>query len=255
MANVPAARNVLKIVKYLAAQSSPSRATTIARDLDLPRSSTYHLIKVLQDEGFVVHFPEERSFSLTPLVSDIGSSYTRSYKLELLARPLAKKLITRVRIPAVAQVGVLRGNDVIYLAQERSTGAPGIVTQVGVSVPAHRTATGRAILSRLPAAQVRALYPSSASLIVGTELAPMSMRSFKHTLAVARERGWAQECEENAPELGSVSAAALDNGGHPVVAITLTFRVRGMTEETWNVLGEAVRISGEALGMRVRGKI
>ena len=38
-------------------------------------------------------------------------------------------------------------------------GRPPLVTDVGVRLPAHLTASGRAILAPLPAAQVRALYP------------------------------------------------------------------------------------------------
>ena len=45
---------------------APLPASAIARDLELPRSSTYHLLNVLKDEGFVVHLPEQRRYGLVP---------------------------------------------------------------------------------------------------------------------------------------------------------------------------------------------
>ena len=47
----------------------------------------------------------------------------------------------------------------LYVIEERAPGRPPLVTEVGVRLPAHLTASGRAILAALPTAQVRALYP------------------------------------------------------------------------------------------------
>lgn len=57
VANVPAATQAIGILKLLAAQAAPMLAAVIARDLGLPRSSIYHLLAVLYEEGFVVHLP------------------------------------------------------------------------------------------------------------------------------------------------------------------------------------------------------
>ena len=59
---------------------------------------------------------------------------------------------------------VLQGSDVLYVIEERAPGRPPLVTDVGVRLPAHLTASGRAILAGLPPAQVRALYPGRAAI-------------------------------------------------------------------------------------------
>ena len=45
--SVPAAEQALAVLRYLARHSGPVPAATIARDLGLPRSTTYHLLAVL----------------------------------------------------------------------------------------------------------------------------------------------------------------------------------------------------------------
>lgn len=62
MSTVPAAAQVLAILRYLAGQAGPVAAAAISRDVRLPRSTTYHLLDTLIREGFVVHLPEERRY-------------------------------------------------------------------------------------------------------------------------------------------------------------------------------------------------
>lgn len=53
-------------------------------------------------------------------------------------------------------------------------GRPALVTDVDVRLPSHLTASGRAILAGLPAAQVRALFPSAATFADRTGTGPRS---------------------------------------------------------------------------------
>ena len=64
-----------------------------------------------------------------------------------------------------AHLAVLHGRDVLYVVEERAAGRPPLVTDVGVRLPAHLTASGLAMLAALPPAQVRALFPSRAAFV------------------------------------------------------------------------------------------
>ena len=48
-----------------------------------------------------------------------------------------------------AHLAVLHGRDVLYVLEERAPGRAPLVSDVGVRLPAHLTASGRAILARL----------------------------------------------------------------------------------------------------------
>ena len=81
------------MLRLLAAHPGPVPAATIARDLGLPRSTTYHLLAVLVREGFVVHLPEERRYGLGVAAFELGSAYARQAPLQRLARPLLARLV------------------------------------------------------------------------------------------------------------------------------------------------------------------
>ena len=110
----------------------------------------------MAEEGFVTHLPEERRYGLGVAAFEIGSAYSRQEPLQRLARPLMARLVD---VRHTAHLAVLHGREVLYVVEERAPGRP-LVTDVGVRLPAQLAASGRAMLAALPAAQVRALFPS-----------------------------------------------------------------------------------------------
>ena len=124
--------------------------------------------------GFVVHFPDERTYGLGMAAFEIGSAYLRHEPLEMLARPVLGRLVARVG--ETAHLGVLHGAETLYLLKEQpamSRIPVTLVTDIGVRLPAHLTASGRSILAHLPAAQVRALFPSARGFVDRTGQGPV----------------------------------------------------------------------------------
>ncbi len=254
MSSVPAARQTLQILKYLAGHGSPVRASTISRDLGLPRSTTYHLMRVLQDEGFVVHSPEDQAFGLSSLLTEIGSTVLSANTLARLADPILAQLVGETKLPIVAHLGVLEHSDVLYASKVSATRAPALVTSIGVRLPAHLTATGRAMLALLPIEQLRAIYPATQSITTRTGPERTTTAQLDELLAETRSRGWAVEDGDVTLEYASVAAAVLDHNGYPAAAIGLTFR-RSIVDDThWLKLGRATRNAAAALTQRIRGK-
>lgn len=222
---VPAADQTLAILTHLAAQRGPVPAATIAAALGIPRSTVYHLLAVMQERGFIVHLPEERRYGLGIAAFELSSGFSRQQPLARLGRPLVAALVDR--LGESGHLAVLHGRDVLYLVEERAPRRPSLVTDVGVRLPAHLTATGRAMLAVLPPAQLRALYPDVAAFagraaLDGDEHA-WSYGRLKRVLAVVREQGWAGEDGEVTGGLASVGSVVLDHVGWPAAAIAVTY--------------------------------
>jgi DNA-binding IclR family transcriptional regulator len=200
-----------------------------------------------------VHYPEDRTYGLSSLVSELGTASLRSIRLASLASPLMEKLVARSPIPVVAHLAVLSGTDVVYAARVQGLRAPTTVSAIGVHLPAHLTATGRALLAALPRTQVRALYPSKHELILRTAIGPSSLANLDGVLADARTRGWATELGEITTEYASVGAAAVDRNGYPAAAIGVTFRADAVGE-AWDTLGTATAETASALSARLTGR-
>jgi DNA-binding IclR family transcriptional regulator len=251
---MPAARSALGVLRVLAARGGPLRATTLARELDVPRSSMYQLLAVLRDEGFIVHYPEDRTYGLSDLVAQLGSAASASERIGRLARPLLERLVASAAVPVVAHLAVLGGADVVYAGRVQGFRAPTTVSEVGVRLPAHLTATGRAMLAALPRPQLRALYPSRDTLTHRNAAGPSTLAELDALLGTVRDRGWAGEEGDVTPEYASVGAAALDRNGYPAAAIGVTFLRAAVDEPTRDVLSAAPVAAAAALTSRLTGR-
>lgn len=248
---MPAARSAVRILTHLARQAGPVPAAALARDLGLPRSSVYQLLAVLVDEGLVVHLVEERTYGLGLGTLDLGSAYTRQAPLARLARPLVARLADTTGHNA--HLAVLHGRDVLYLVEHRVPYGPALVTDVDVRLPSHLTASGRAVLAALPAAQVRTLYPDAAAFVDRTGVGPTNPRALREVLRAVRERGWALEDGEVTPGLASVATAARDHTGHPVAAVALTFLAERVSDDERAALAAATTRATDELSRRLGG--
>ena len=248
---VPAAEQVLSLLRRMASQPGPSAAAALARDLGLPRSTTYHLLAVLVREGFVVHLPEERRYALGVNAFDLGGAFSRQVPLARLARPVLARLVDAVGHSA--HLTVLHGREALYVVEERAPGRPPLVTDVGVRLPAQLTASGRAVLAASPAAQVRALFPDAGAFVDRHGSGPASLSALRRLLTDVRQRGYAVEDGEVTPGLASVAAAVHDHAGRAVAGVAITFAVDDVPAAGRPALAVAVRSAADELSRRIGG--
>ncbi|WP_166844507.1 IclR family transcriptional regulator [Isoptericola sp. BMS4] len=249
MGDVPAARSALRVLAYLAAQAGPSPAAAVAQHLGLPRSTVYHLLSVLMDEGYVTHLPEEHRYGLGTASLALGSAYARQAPLARLARPVVARLVETTG--ENAHLAVLNGREVLYLVEQRAPRRPTLVSDVDVRLPSHLTASGRAVLARLPAAQVRALFPSSSVLADRTGVGPRTLRDLREVLRETRRRGHAVEDGEITPGIASVAHAAVDHTGYPVAGVALTFLSEDVDDARRDDLAAAAGRAATEIGRRL----
>lgn len=232
------------MLSLLARQRGPVAARTIAAALDLPRSTVYHLLSAMRDHGFVVHLASERRWGLGTAAFELAGGFARQQPLARLGRPLVAALADRVG--ESAHLAVMTGRDVLYLVEERAPRRPALITEVGVRLPAHLTATGRAMLALLPPAQVRALYPDAASFANRTGRGPRRLSDLRALLRSARSDGYATEDGEVTIGFRSVAVAVGDHAGWPAAALAVTWP--GEVHRDVAALAATVREAASALG-------
>lgn len=250
MSQVPAATKAMRVLKFLASQPDPVPLDRIMRACNLPRSTAYHLMNAMAEEGFVTHLADDRRYGLGVAAFEVGSGYSRQAPLQRLARRHLAALTDRVG--ESAHLAVPHGRDVLYVIEERAPGRPPLVTEVGVRLPAHLTASGRAILAALPNAQVRALYPDREAFVQRHGVGPSSLSALRAILAETRQRGLATEDGEVTPGFSSIAACVLDHNELPLAGVAVTYPADGRADTV--EIAEAVRTTAAALTRRVRGR-
>ena len=85
----------------------------VARETSLTRAAARRFLLTLEDLGYVR--AEDRRFSLTPRVLELGYSFLSSLTLPEIAQPHLRELVGYVN--ESSSVSVLDGSDIVYVAR------------------------------------------------------------------------------------------------------------------------------------------
>jgi len=218
MRMVPALDRGLRVLDLLATRREPMAASALARDLDIPRSAVYEIINTLARHG-AVHVDDARGVSLGRQLFVLGSAYAQSLDLISLAQPVAHAVMTRSH--ETVQVGVLDGEDVIYLVKAESPQAIRLVSTVGSRLPAHCTALGKMLLAELPPEVLRSVL-GDGPLRSMTSRSQTDPEALSRELADTKAAGLAWERGESNPEVVCVAAPVRDATGEVVAAMSIS---------------------------------
>lgn len=249
---MPAVRNTVSLLRKLASSTRPLGAASLSRSLGMPRSSTYQLLQVLIDEGLVVHIPELRAYSLGLGVFELGSAYLRHEPLEFLARPILAKLAAAAR--ETAQLGILHGHESLYLLKQQPALPVPLVTDVGVRLPAHLTASGRAVLALLPVNQVAAIFDKPANFVDRTGVGPANLAQLNALLETERKHKWVIEEGSVTDGVVCIASAATDHAGRPVASVVVSFLGLTQPRERIPEISQLVVKAADALTRRLGGQ-
>ncbi|SEG12501.1 transcriptional regulator, IclR family [Actinacidiphila yanglinensis] len=118
----------------------------------LPLPTIHRLMRTLVDCGYVRQQPNRR-YALGPRLIRLGESASKL--LGTWARPFLAELVEATG--ETANMALLDGDEVVYVAQVPSRHSMRMFTEVGRRVLPHSTGVGKALLAQLPPEQVRAL--------------------------------------------------------------------------------------------------
>jgi DNA-binding IclR family transcriptional regulator len=198
--------------------------TKLAADLRLNKSSIHRTLAALRHRGFVEQ-DQNGNYRLGPSLLAIADSHLRDESLRSLIHNALAALCARAG--ETCHLGVLTGEQVVYIDKVEPQRAIRIWSEIGWRNPALTTALGRAILS-----QKYVDFESFAAAFTGTlPLRPphsrVTLRQVWQELLEARRRGFSREEQENEPGVTCIGVAIL-RGTQPVAAISITAPVERM---------------------------
>jgi IclR family transcriptional regulator, pca regulon regulatory protein len=198
----------------------PGRGQTlaeVARDTQLPRAAVRRFLLTLEELGYVRS--EDRRFSLTPRVLELGYAYLSALSLPEIAQPHLRLLVGQV--DESCSMSVLDDTDIVYVAREPTRRIMTVAISIGTRFPAYATSMGRAMLSQLPEAELRAVLARShpRSLTPKTISGPEQLL---FEMARVRQQGWALVDQELEDGLRSIAAPVRNPRGQTLAAVNLS---------------------------------
>jgi IclR family transcriptional regulator, pca regulon regulatory protein len=224
----------------------------IADELEMSRSTTHRYVTTLVALGYLEQ-GASRKYRLGLRVTDLGMSALNSTDLRKHAHPYLEEL--RQRTSYTANLGVLEGNDVLYLdrvaSYRRRQSQQDLNLDVGSRLPAHCTSMGKLLLAYLPDVERREQIAS----IRLAKRGPNTITSKKALLADLREirlSGLAVDDEELAPRLYAIAAPVRDHTREVVAAVNLVaYNSRIQLDELVGALGPHLVSTADRVSARL----
>jgi DNA-binding IclR family transcriptional regulator len=186
----------------------------LAERLGLARPTVHGLLQTLQVHGFVEKDRHSDKYQLGPGLLQLGYSYLDLNELRARSLVYADRLATRAG--AAVRVGVMHGPSVVVVHHVFRPDATLQILEVGLQLPVHASALGKAILAWLPEAVVDDLTSEPLPQLTRQTLSAQALRQ---ELARIREAGIAVERDEAVLGESSLAAPIFDHAGHPAGAI------------------------------------
>jgi IclR family acetate operon transcriptional repressor len=201
----------LALLEVLAAAGNPLGVGEVADLTGLPQGTVHRLLQTLQQRGYVRR-DLARKYSLGTGAIRLADAAQRA-----LARSARPHLAELVRLSGeTANLAVLEGDDVVYVAQISSPHTLRMFAEVGRHVPPHSTAVGKVLLAALPRDNALAVLRRT-GLAARTPATITDLDTFTAELDRVAAQGWAADEEEQ--EIGVRCIAVPVTGGPgPVVA-------------------------------------
>jgi DNA-binding IclR family transcriptional regulator len=116
---------------------------------------------------------------------------------------------------------LLDGDEAVYVAKVEGDKPYRMASRVGMAIPLHCTAIGKAMLAELPEADVRAVLHRTGAVRRTPRTITDPDEMVAH-LAGVRDRGWAVDDEENEAGVRCVGAAVIGLIGRVVGAVSVS---------------------------------
>jgi DNA-binding IclR family transcriptional regulator len=210
--------NALRLLLMFRTQNS-IRVSEAGEAIGVARSTAHRLLAMLQYHGFVVQDEPSRDYRAGPALVDVGLAVVRHMDIRVQARPFLERLAADVE--ETVHLAVLRGPEIVFVDSVETSRAVRVGSRTGVSMPAHCTAVGKAMLSRLSREQLHELYPGGR--LKGITKNSISTRAeLERELEDIRERGYAINDAESEPDLVAIAMPVAGNSSGAVGAVTIS---------------------------------
>lgn len=241
-------QSVDRAIRVLTALQGARRMSLseLATRLELAPSTTHGIVRTLVEHGMVVQERGSSRYQLGPGVLRLGNVYLDTLELRSKTIPWAEDLARRTGL--AVRTGVLLIDDVVIIHHEPRPDGSRQMPEVGIVIPVHASALGKAMLAFLPDDEERVVRSESTMRSMTGETLT-SPKDLAKQLAEVRSTGIAVEQDEAVIGESALASPVFDSAG-TVGAIGVVIPTGGAAalHDVRDIVRETARALSRELG-------
>lgn len=231
----------LDVLGALVRPGGPHRLAEIARYTGIAKPTAHRMLQTMTESGFAVA-AAGGSYHVGPRLLGMAAAALAGSRDSQFARPVLVDL--QRRTGHTVHYAVRHGSDAVYVDKAEPEQAYRMTSRVGGQVPLYCTAVGRAILSRLPEAEVTEIL-GTGPLPARTPHTLTDPGRIRTALSEVDEHGYVSESEQNEPDVRCVAAPVVDGLGNVAGAISVSGLTFTVDDESVAIFGPMVRAAAD----------
>ncbi|AKJ41249.1 IclR family transcriptional regulator domain-containing protein [Pragia fontium] len=232
----------IAILQYLAESGGSASVTVLSEKLDLPLSTSFRLLKTLENAGFIYQDAQLGWWHIGLGLFTVGSSYSRNSDVVSVARPFMRRLMALSG--ETANLAICNSNEAVLISQCECQSMIRMCAPIGSRLPLHASGAGKALIYSLPEEEILEVIVSN-GLKVFTDNTLNSFNQLIQDLAQSKQRGFSIDNEEHAIGLNCI-ASAIFNQNHDVVAsVSISGPSTRVVQERFEELGKLVHTTAQ----------
>jgi DNA-binding IclR family transcriptional regulator len=234
----------LDILEYVAGSRRPPSFSQLLANLEIPRSSLFHLLNNLQGRGFIARDPDADGYQLGARLGKLAKSVPQP-SLGAQVAPYVEQLSAELNETCGFYIRVEDTVEVIVSAI--STQALTYTMKVGVRAPLYAVSAGKIALAELQPDALKE-YFGRVVLTRATPQTILSKHRLKQELRAVRASGFAYSRDEFTPGITAIATAVRRDGAF-LGALNVAVPSVRFTPDREAQFREALRVSAHGLAV------
>ncbi len=138
-------KNAMRILRLFNAKQKELGLTSIADQIQVPKSTAHRMISILMKENFLSQNPRTGKYRLGLSLLTLGGVISTHHEMYKEALPTVHSLVNQLN--ETAHICLLENDEVAYLFRKESERHHRLITQIGRKNPIHCTSEGLCILA------------------------------------------------------------------------------------------------------------
>jgi IclR family acetate operon transcriptional repressor len=216
----------LRILEVLSEHGDSLGLTELSGRIGMSKAGVYRLLFTLEHTGFVRQDSETGKYGLGMRLWEFGQHVVAGLTLQHASRPVIEALAASTG--EAVHVGILDGDDVVYVDQ--AIGALPVQTPifVGQRFPAAPLAIGKVVLALSPEAALERLLAKGLTKYTSRTVTDAAV--YRTELRRVRARGYAMNRGEFRAEVASLAAPVFEHSGKVIAGLSLSGPVTRYTD-------------------------
>jgi DNA-binding IclR family transcriptional regulator len=211
---------IVNILRLMADQGVKGNIRDLASALGIPRSTAHRILRTLAGNDILSFDPKAKKYHWGPEMIRIAQSVYHGTEIRELALPILRKIADQCNETAILTLYDRPTHQILFAAEAQSEQPIVYKTRIGIKLPIHAGASGKAILAFLPDDEIEEIIASGLQRV--TDRTVVDPDRLKKQLDEIRHKGYAISHGERTPEAVGIACPIFDSNSRVIGSVIVT---------------------------------